>query len=108
MSFWGWQEGEVVTTVSDGGVGDGHGVPQPGHRQVGSHEHWAGNYRGEVDHVVLERVAVNRGNTNRCRPLMVGLVEVPVKIAVMEQPGRKGRYVTHEYMIPLAQKGAGQ
>ena len=75
----------MVATVRNSGVCNDKSVPQPDHREVGAHDERPKNSREEVDHEVLQRVAVDGGNSNWSCPLVVGLVDVLVQTRVVEK-----------------------
>lgn len=45
MELWGRQEGEVVSTVGDGGADQGHAVPHGGGGDVRAQDHWPDHHR---------------------------------------------------------------
>ncbi len=80
------QEREVVATVGDGSGDECYDKPQPASSQVRAHQQWSHKRRKHVTDNVLHRVSVHARYSNRCRPLMVLLVDVLIKAGVMEQP----------------------
>lgn len=48
MELGGGQEGEVVSTVGDGGADQGHAVPHGGGGHVRAQDHWPDDYRQQV------------------------------------------------------------
>ena len=84
MCLGGLQEGEMVATVCEGDTPMAHSVPQPEHGQVGAHDEWPEKHR-EVGEVLLHWVAIQCSHCHRGCPLMVDLVDVLVKIAMVEQ-----------------------
>lgn len=84
MALGGWEEGQVVSTVIDSGTDNHQGIPEPGHSQMGPGYDWAKHHWEKVDHKVLQRVTVDRGNSNWSCPLVVGLVNVFVETGVVE------------------------
>lgn len=48
MEFRGRQEGEVVSTVGEGGANQSHAVPQAGGDQVGTEDHRPERHRQHV------------------------------------------------------------
>ena len=79
----------MVPAVAHCGVEDGHTVPQDGHGEVGPHDQRTGKDRHEVHEHVLQRVAVHGDYSDRCRPLVVCLVDVLVEEPVVAQPEAK-------------------
>ena len=86
MCLWGRNERKVVSTVSERCVQDGHGVPQPNHREVRPHQQRAGKNGREVCHDVLDGVAVNGSDGHWSGPLVMDLVDVLVQQRKVDQP----------------------
>lgn len=55
MEFWGRQEGEVVSTVGDGGADQSHAVPHAGGGDVGAQDHWPDHHRQQVGELQQRR-----------------------------------------------------
>ncbi len=66
----------MVATVIDGGTDNHHGVPEPRNSQMRPSHNRPKHHGAKIDNKVLQRVAINGGNSNRCRPFMMGLVDV--------------------------------
>ena len=80
------EERQVVSAVCVERRERRQGEPQPGGRhmraqQYDAHERWY-----QVRAYVLERVAIDRGDRDWRRPLVMLLVDVLVEVAVVEQP----------------------
>ena len=90
MCLWRGQEREVVSTVADGRVHNGQSIPQPGNREVGSHDDRPQGYWEVVGENLFHRVAVDGGYSSWCCPLMVRLVDVFVKTRVVKEPEGEG------------------
>ena len=73
----------MVPAVHHGGIDDSHDVPQPGHREVRSHDDRAQDEGKDVGHDLLHWVAVGGGDTDGCGPLVVDLVDVLVNPSVV-------------------------
>ncbi len=84
MTLGRWKEGQVIAAVVDGGADNYQGIPYPGHSQMGPSYDWPQHYWGEIDHIVLQWVAVDGGNSNGSCPLVVGLMDVLVETGVVE------------------------
>ena len=55
----GGEEREVVAAVGDGGVEDGHGIPEPGNGYVRAHDPWAQPQGEHVGDNMLQGVRVH-------------------------------------------------
>ena len=86
MSLIGWKEGEVVATVSHGGIEYCHGVPQPCHGEVGTHDEGTEPDGPQVGQKVLNRVGIDGDDTSGGSPLMMDLVDVLVEFWMMKKP----------------------
>lgn len=120
MELGGGQEGEVVSTVGDGGADQGHAVPHGGGGHVRAQDHRPDDHRQQVGelqqkkskflglrqlggvshgplrtlkvstHHVLQRMGVGGHHADGGGPLMVLLVETFIEVWLVEQPGRGG------------------
>ena len=66
------------------GVEYGQGVPDPDHREVGAHDERTHPHRPNVGEDVFDRMGVDRDDTSGGGPLVVDLVDVLVKLRMME------------------------
>ena len=86
MRLRGRKEREMVPAVANHSADGCHGVPQPGHGEVRTHDEWTCHGREEDGDNVLHWVDVQGGHSHRGCPLMVHLVDVLVEVRVMEEP----------------------
>ena len=89
MSLGRRQEGEVVAAVGDAGRAEGEREPQPGGADVRAHDERAKHRRQDVGHDVLDRVRIDANDADRCRPLMVLLVDVLVEARVVQESAHR-------------------
>lgn len=54
----GGQEGEVVSTMGDGGADQSQAVPQGGGRKVGAQDNWPGHHRQRVGELRARRTGL--------------------------------------------------
>ena len=74
MKLVGGEEGQMVAAVLDDGDDHSGGVPDPVGEEVGAHEHGADGEGQQVGQDELDRVAVDRYDTDGRRPLVVHFV----------------------------------
>ena len=78
------EEWQMVSGVSVDGGDEGEAVPGPGSDQVTAQQQGTQSYREQVRERVLQRVRVERGQTQGRAPLVVNLVHTCVEGGAVE------------------------
>ena len=89
MWLIGWEEGEMVAIVWDGGVEHCYSVPEPGHREVGAHDEGTKPDRQQIGENMLNRVGIDWDDASWSCPLVVDLMDVLIELGVMKEPMHK-------------------
>ena len=79
----------MVSTVYHCGVDDSHHVPDPGYREVRSHDDRPHDEGKEVGKDVLNGMAVDGSDADGCGPFMVRLVDILVHPPMVQQSAVK-------------------
>uniref|UniRef100_A0A182J0C0 Uncharacterized protein n=1 Tax=Anopheles atroparvus TaxID=41427 RepID=A0A182J0C0_ANOAO len=90
------EERHVVTGMARDRVLDDEREPDRGGQYVATHQLRPKQRRQQIPEHVLDRMRVDGGPGDRCRELVVLLVDQPVQVLGVEQPSRRPLEQIHE------------